>query len=269
MSARARSTPSRQLRNGLVEQRARPARVARLEVVVRCVDGPAERLGSRIGRGQATSLLEQLRGFARRAPGARQPRRFVERGRDVRVRPDGGECEVAGALLRIADASRERRMDVAALRRPGGAVGSGGEQRVREANASADDRDELGFDGRSERRRGVATRDGADQLEGGIGERGCDEQRGSRVLRHRRHAGDDELVQRIRNAHGSLRGWPRSSARASSNAKNGLPCAVSCTVRSVGRGRTRPSRSCSSRCSSGRLRPSTASRAEPGQSPLR
>ena len=92
-------------------------------------------------------------------------------------------------------------MDVAALRRPDGAVGSGGEQRMREPDASTGDGDELACDGRPERRRAVDLRDGADQLEGGISERSGDEQRSSGLLRHGPHPGDDELVQRIRHVH--------------------------------------------------------------------
>jgi hypothetical protein len=109
---------------------------------------------------------------------------------------------VTSALDRIADASRERRVDVAALSRPDGAVGSGGEQRVRETNASTGDGDELPFDRWPERRRTVDLCDGADQLEGWISERSGDEQCSCGLLRHRRHPSDDELVQRIRYWHG-------------------------------------------------------------------
>ena len=93
-------------------------------------------------------------------------------------------------------------MDTPALRRPGGAVGSCGQQRVRKADTPADDRDELGFDRRSERRLAVVTRDGADQLEGGVGKRGGGEQRSPCLLRHGHHPCGNELVQRIRDTHG-------------------------------------------------------------------
>ena len=61
-----------ELRNGLVEQRARTARVTRLEVVIRRLDCPAERFCDRVRRSQSTSCLEQFRGLARRPAGARQ-----------------------------------------------------------------------------------------------------------------------------------------------------------------------------------------------------
>ena len=70
-------------------------------------------------------------------------------------------------------------MDVAALGRPGTGVRGGGEQRVREADAPAADGDELGVDGRAERRRTVAAGDGSDQRQRRVGERSGGEQRGS------------------------------------------------------------------------------------------
>ena len=133
-------------------------------MVVGCADCPAEPLSSRIGRGQSTSLLEQLRGFARGSPGARQRSRFVERGRDGCIRSNSSQREVARALLRVTDATRERCMDVATLCGPDGAVGSGGQQRVRETDASSVEGHELALDGRFERRDGVTTRYGVDQL---------------------------------------------------------------------------------------------------------
>ena len=70
-----------------------------------------------------------------------------------------------------------------------------------EADASADDGNELACNGRAELRRTVAARHGTDQLQGGIAQRSCGKQSSSGLLRQRRHAGADELVQRVRDAH--------------------------------------------------------------------
>ena len=125
-------------------------------MVARRFHRAAERGRGGTGRRQQASFLEQLGGFARRASGARQLRGLVEGGRDIRVRPGGGKCEVTGALLRVPDAGRESSVDVAALSRTGVGVRGGGQQRMREADASAADGDELGVDGRPECRRTVA-----------------------------------------------------------------------------------------------------------------
>ena len=119
---RAGSINSRgQLRDGLVEQRACPPRIARFEVMVRGRDCALERVRRRVRRGQQTSFLEQFGGFAWRSPCPRQARRFVERRRNACVRPDSGKREVARTLYRVADSCCEQRMNLTTFRRPRGA----------------------------------------------------------------------------------------------------------------------------------------------------
>ena len=201
ISARARSTPAGSCRDRFVEQRTRPMGVACLEVIARRVDGSSESVGSRVRRRQPLRFLEQLGGLVGSAPRTRETGSFVERRRDLGVGALGREREVTGALLG-ADVSRERRMDVPARCRIGVGVRGGGQQRVRETDASAADRDEIGVGRRSERGGSVAADDRSDQRRRRVGERSGSEQRGPGLRRNGRHPGNDQLVQRIRHSGG-------------------------------------------------------------------
>ena len=108
---------------------------------------------------------------------ARETGGGVERGRDLGVWTVGCEREVTSTFLG-ADVRRERRMDIATPGGPGIGVRGGCEQRVGEANPPGADGDELGVDGRTERCRAVAARDGADQRQRRVSERSGGEQSG-------------------------------------------------------------------------------------------
>ena len=194
-----------------LEQRPRPRPVACVDVQLRRAHAaPAGRL--RIP-GQSLRLLEQLGGGVPRPAGLCVRRGALDRRGDLVVSDGGREREVARPLLGIRDQLREPPVDRAAAAGRGRGVDGGSVQRVREPHAVATDPQQPGVLGDCQAVRGGGQ---CCELDGGVRQRGDDQQRLASARRQRRDTLGDRLPQAGRDrerAAGLKRGSRSERAR--------------------------------------------------------